>query len=748
MGTKTLIQIGNLLGVVEVPCAGAMRDPPAWPSHFKRFRRAPACGASAIIQLVRDLDECPSMGTDAQQSSLRRCDYWPLPREPGALGSSKPPTSLTSTRAICKVRARRLGDPAQGADFLGFFTPSSTPVPPLTATHAPTASNPNEIPDDFGDFEALLAEYEAKSSVKEGEIVQGTVLEVSKEFVTVDIGYKSEGLIPIEEFAGPNGKASIASGDVVDVYIEAQENEHGQVVLSKEKADKLKIWDEINDAVERDELVRGIIVGRVKGGLTVDIGVKAFLPGSQVDLRPVRNLEKYIAEAFDFKVIKFNKRRGNIVLSRRALLEKERSHLKSKTLEKLEVGLTMPGIVKNITDYGCFVDLGGIDGLLHITDMSWGRVNHPSEMFEVGDEVEVMILKFDPKTERVSLGLKQVGQDPWLSVAAKYRVGDRVKGKVVSLTDYGGFVELEDGIEGLIHISEMSWTKRVKHPSQMVEVGDIVETVILDIDTDNKRISLGMKQIETNPWELLSERYPIGGVVRGRVRNITNFGVFIGIEEGIDGLIHVSDLDWGNKVRDPREVYNKGDELEAVVLHIDVEKERFSLGVKQLTRDPWEAVEAKYPLGTVIEGKVTKILDFGAILQIEPAIEGLVHISELAYEKVGAVTDVVREGDTVRAKVIHIHPEERKIGLSIKRLSQEEASAEYSEYLKKQREEQTTTLGDVLAAKLGNIVVSEDDEAAAAAASAAAYEAAEAAQAAGEDAYPDADEPATEEATE
>ncbi|MCB9733873.1 MAG: 30S ribosomal protein S1 [Deltaproteobacteria bacterium] len=571
-----------------------------------------------------------------------------------------------------------------------------------------TIQTHKDLPADFEDFEQLLEEYEAKVGAKEGEIVTGTVIAISKDYVTVDIGYKSEGQIPIEEFAGTGETLKIKVGQEIDVYLESQENEHGQVELSKEKADKLKIWDEINDAVERNELVEGTITGRVKGGLTVDIGVKAFLPGSQVDLRPVRNLERYIGETYQFKVIKFNKRRGNIVLSRRALLEAEREELKAKTLEKLEVGLTMKGIVKNITEYGCFVDLGGIDGLLHITDMSWGRVNHPSEMFEVGDEVEVMILKFDPKTERVSLGLKQVSEDPWVSVAEKYHIGDRVKGKVVSLTDYGAFVELEDGIEGLIHVSEMSWTKRVKHPSKLVNQGDIVETVILDIDTENKRISLGMKQIETNPWELLQEKYPVGSVVRGKIRNITNFGLFIGIEEGIDGLIHVSDISWSNKIKNPAEVFDKTDEIEAVVLHIDVEKERFSLGIKQLTRDPWESVEDRYPPGSVIEGQVTKVLDFGAIVEIEDAIEGLIHISELTYEKVGSVTDVVKEGDKVRAKVISLIPEERKIGLSMKRLSEEEASEDYIEYLRQQRSEQSTTLGDVFGDALSGIKFNKD----------------------------------------
>ena len=560
---------------------------------------------------------------------------------------------------------------------------------------------------DIENFEALLAEYEAKSGTKEGEIVKGTVIAVSKDYVTVDIGYKSEGQIPIEEFVNVDGSLTIKAGDIVDVYLESQENDHGQIELSKEKADKLKIWDEINDAVERDELVEGIITGRVKGGLTVDIGVKAFLPGSQVDLRPVRNLEKYIGESHKFKVIKFNKRRGNIVLSRRALLEAEREHLKSKTLETLEVGQTLKGVVKNITEYGCFVDLGGIDGLLHITDMSWGRVSHPTEMFEVGDEVEVMVLKFDPKSERVSLGLKQVSDDPWITVPARFRIGDRVKGKVVSLTDYGAFIELEPGVEGLIHVSEMSWTKRVKHPSKVVNQGDLVEAVILDVDLEGKRISLGMKQTEDNPWEVLKERYPVGTVVRGKIRNITNFGLFVGIEEGIDGLVHVSDITWSNKIKNPADHFQKGDEIEAVVLLIDAEKERFSLGVKQLTRDPWDTVEEKYPPGSVIRGKVTKVLDFGAIIEIEDAIEGLVHISELSHDKVSSVTDVVRENQDVTAKVISLIPEERKIGLSLKRLSDEENDPDYAKYLAEQRAESSTKLGDVFASKLAGVKIND-----------------------------------------
>ena len=545
------------------------------------------------------------------------------------------------------------------------------------------------------DFDALFEEYLGKSDVKDGEIIEGTVLSVSKDFATVDIGYKSEGLIPLDEFMR-EGKIEVNVGDVVEVYVEALENESGLVELSKEKAHKLKIWDQISDACERDELVEGVIVSRVKGGLTVDIGVKAFLPGSQVDLRPVRNLEKYIGERYEFKVIKFNKKRGNIVLSRRVLLEKERESMKKETLGQLEEGISVTGVVKNITDYGCFVDLGGIDGLLHITDMSWGRVNHPSELFEVGDEIKVKILKFDADSERVSLGMKQITEDPWAIVEQSYVIGQRVSGKVVSLTDYGAFIEIAEGVEGLIHVSEMSWTKRVKHPSKLLEEGADVEAVILDIDSTQKRISLGLKQTEENPWVLLEERYPIGAKVRGKVRNITNFGIFVGIEDGIDGLVHISDLSWSPKITHPQELFEKGDEVEAMVLHIDPDKERFSLGIKQLESDPWEDIDRRFPIGNVIEGKVTKLLDFGAIVELDPLIEGLIHISELSHEKVESVESVVKEGDTVRAKVINLIPEERKIGLSVKRLSQEESQADYEEFLEMQSSQATTRFADLL----------------------------------------------------
>ncbi len=565
--------------------------------------------------------------------------------------------------------------------------------------HDFTTNNIDEL-DDFG---KLLAEHSETQSIKEGEIVEGTVILVTKDFVMVDIGHKSEGRIPIDEFIGPEGgKPSIAEGDNISVYVDEFENEDGLIQLSKDKADKLRIWDEIDRASEAGELVEGIITGRVKGGLTVDIGVKAFLPGSQVDLRPVRNLDKFIGEKYQFKIIKFNKRRGNIVLSRRALLEKERQELKEKTLERIEEGVVVDGIVKNITDYGCFVDLGGIDGLLHITDMSWGRVNHPSEMFRVGDEVKIKVLKFDPETERVSLGLKQITEDPWVDVAAKFSVGQKVTGKVVSLTEYGAFVELQEGVEGLVHISEMSWLKRIKHPSQMVSINDVVEAMVLEVDQENRRMSLGMKQVEENPWETLRKRYPEGAIIRSKVRNITNFGVFVGIEEGIDGLIHVSDLSWSTKPKNPLDIFKKGQEIEAKVLSIDVENQRFSLGIKQLHLDPWANVDRKYPIGTVIEGNVSKVFDFGAVVEIDDEIEGLVHISELADEKVPDIHKVVQEGQTLRAKVISLIPEERKIGLSVKRLLESEAMESSEEFLRRQKARTGTVLGDLLKQKLGD----------------------------------------------
>jgi len=546
------------------------------------------------------------------------------------------------------------------------------------------------------DFATLFAQSEAQAGqIEEGRVVHGTVIQLTKDFAVIDIGYKSEGQVPINEFVlAPGSEPQVKVGDKVEVLVESRENDTGMVVLSKEKADKMRIWDEISAACERDELVEGIIVGRVKGGLSVDIGVKAFLPGSQVDIRPVRNLDKLIGEKFKFKVIKFNKKRGNIVLSRRVLLEKEREELKKDTLKNLKEGAVLKGVVKNLTDYGAFIDLGGIDGLLHVTDMSWGRIGHPSEMFEVGQEVRVVVLKFDPATERVSLGLKQIQEDPWHRADEKYPVGTRVKGKVVSLTDYGAFIELEQGVEGLVHVSEMSWTKRVKHPSKIVNVADQVEAVVLDIDPKAKRISLGMKQIEANPWTLLEDRYPIGSVIRGEVRNVTDFGIFVGVEEGIDGLVHVSDISWTERIKHPGEKFKKGDVVEAVVLNIDVENERFSLGIKQLHADPWTTLAERHPVGSKLKGRVTKVTDFGAFVEIEPGIEGLVHVSELRDERVENPHDVVKEGEEIEIKVIDMDLQERKVALSVKALSRD-GEDDYREYLRRQGDARAR-LGDLM----------------------------------------------------
>ncbi len=529
--------------------------------------------------------------------------------------------------------------------------------------------------------------------LKENEVVRGTVVQVTKDYVVVDIGYKSEGQVALNEFNGPDGHAHVKAGDAVDVLLESRENDTGMVVLSKEKADKMRIWDEISAACERDEIVEGIIVGRVKGGLSVDIGVKAFLPGSQVDLRPIRNLDKMIGEKFKFKVIKFNKKRGNIVLSRRVLLEKERESLKSGTLSKLAEGAVLTGVVKNLTDYGAFIDLGGIDGLLHITDMSWGRVQHPSEMLNVGDEMKVIVLKFDAATERVSLGLKQIQQDPWLVAGELFPPGTPVAGKVVSLTDYGAFIELQPGVEGLVHVSEMSWTKRVKHPSKVLNVGDLVKAVVLDVDAKAKRISLGMKQAEANPWTLLEDKYPIGSVIKGQVRNVTDFGLFVGVEDGIDGLVHVSDISWTQRVKHPGEMFKKGDEVEAVVLNIDVENERFSLGIKQLAQDPWTTLTERHPVGVRLKGKVTKVTDFGVFVELEPGIEGLVHVSELRDERVEHPKDVCKEGDELDVKVLDIDANERKVSLSVKAALHE--GEDYREYMKSQPGSGKASMADV-----------------------------------------------------
>jgi len=547
-------------------------------------------------------------------------------------------------------------------------------------------------------------------SFKEGEIARGTVLSIDDDFVQIDIGFKSEGLIASWEFMTEEGKITIAVGDQVEVLVEEVENEDGQLVLSKEKAERLKIWDEISKAYDDEEPVEGTIVARVKGGLSVDIGVKAFLPGSQVDLRPVRNLEALLGEKAHFKIIKFNKRRGNIVLSRRALLETERKRMREATLETLAEGQILDGVIKNLTDHCVFSDLGGIDGLLHITDMSWGRINHPGELFAVGDEIKVKVLKFDEESERVSLGLKQIQPDPWIDAGMRYPIGMRIQGKVVSLTDYGAFVELEPGIEGLVHVSEMSWTKRVKHPSKVVSISDPVEAIVLDVDERDRKISLGMKQLEENPWTVIEERYPVGTRVSGQVRNITNFGVFVGLEEGIDGLVHVSDISWTEQVKHPSDRFEKGDTVEAVVLKIDKQNEKFSLGIKQLESNPWEDILKKYKVGSEITGPITSVADFGVFVRLEEGVDGLVYSSELAEERIETPAEHFKVGEAVTALVVKVDANDQKISLSIRAVADKAARAALKEQAQQQSASQTTTLGDLLAEKLQAQNVEESDD--------------------------------------
>ncbi len=558
-------------------------------------------------------------------------------------------------------------------------------------------------------FDALFEASILEKDFKVGDVVTGVVVEVQTDYVLVDINYKSEGLIPINEFRVVDGVRQIKPGESIEVYIDRIENENGMVVLSKDKADMLRAWNDISRAAENEELIEGTVIAKVKGGLSVDIGVKAFLPGSQIDLRPVRNMDIYIGKKYKFKVIKFNKKRGNIVLSRRALLAEERENLRTQTLDAMKEGSRVTGIVKNITDYGAFIDLGGMDGLLHITDMSWGRVKHPSEILNMGDEIEVMVLKYDNERERVSLGLKQMQKDPWEAAKEAYPPGTKLKGKVVSLAEYGAFVEINEGIEGLIHVSEMSWTKRVKHPSQIINVGDEVEVVVLEVDTANRRISLGMKQLQTNPWVELKASYAPGTIIEGDVKSITDFGIFIGIEEGIDGLIHVSDFSWTKRINHPSEMFAKGQKIRAVVLGVDIENERFSLGIKQLESDPWANIDSKYKVGTQHMVKVVKTADFGVFVELESDIEGLIHISEITTERITKPEDAVKVGDSIKAEVITIDKEARKIGLSAKLVKLRESKADVEDYVKKATSTSKTSFGDLFGDALKGISKTDEE---------------------------------------
>jgi small subunit ribosomal protein S1 len=497
----------------------------------------------------------------------------------------------------------------------------------------------------------------------EGMIVKGKILEVRPNEVLVDIGYKSEGVIPRYEFDNAD---DLKPGDEVEVLLEKIEDEDGMVVLSHDRAEQKKNWDRIVSICSEGGTIEGKVRAKVKGGLTVNIGVEAFLPASQIDVIPPRNLDEYIGKTFKFKVVKINQERKNIVLSRRELIEQEREDKRKKLFSEMQVGQIRVGVVKNLTDFGAFIDLDGLDGLLHITDMSWGRINHPSELLRVGDKIEVMILEVDREKERVSLGLKQKNRNPWDDIALKYPVGSKVHGKVVSVVPYGAFVQLEDGVEGMVHVSELSWTKRVARASDVLKPGEEIDAVVLEIKRDEQKISLGMRQLEANPWSYVPKKYPPGTTISGKVRNLTNFGAFVEVEEGIDGMIHVSDMSWTRKVNNPAEILKKGQKIDAVVLEVDAANQRMSLGIKQLEPDPWKTIEQRYKIGDLVKGRVVKVTAFGAFVELEDKIEGLVHISQISEQRVEKTKSVLKVGDEVVARIIKIDPQDRRIGLSIK----------------------------------------------------------------------------------
>ena len=510
----------------------------------------------------------------------------------------------------------------------------------------------------------MMAMYEETlKTFTEGAIVKGQVVEVRPQEVLINIGYKSEGLLPATEFAD---LAEVHVGDEVDVLLERLEDEHGMVVLSKTRAEQQRNWDNVLTSCEEGATVVGTVKGKVKGGLLVDVGVDAFLPGSQIDVVPVRNLDDFLGQQIECKVLKINKERRNIVLSRRDLIEAQRQEQKKKLLVEIQPGQTRRGVVKNITDFGAFVDLNGMDGLLHITDMSWGRINHPSEVVHVGQELEVFVLDVNQEKERISLGLKQKLQNPWDEIEMKYPKGTRIQGKVVNLVPYGAFVQLEEGVEGLVHVSEISWTKRVARASDVLNVGDTVEAVVLNVNKEEQKISLGIRQTEANPWDDVASKYPLGTRVKGKVRNFTNYGAFVELEEGVDGMIHVSDMSWARKINHPSEVLKKGDEVEAIVLEVSPENQRISLGLKQAQEDPWAGISGRYRIGQLIKGKVSKLASFGAFVELEEGVDGLVHISQISDEHVAKIRDVLQPGQYVEIRIIKIDPIDRRIGLSIK----------------------------------------------------------------------------------
>jgi small subunit ribosomal protein S1 len=587
--------------------------------------------------------------------------------------------------------------------------PVATEQAVATQAAEPTAppkhgAHPEHGSESMEDFSAALEAFEREQAAEAAaveaygdKVVAGTVIKLTDKHLVVDVGLKSEGLVPLEQVVDHTGEPKFKPGDVIDVVIEREEPEGGYLV-SYEKAQRLRVWDTIEKAANDKTPVIGTVVSRVKGGLTVDIGMKAFLPGSQLEIRPVRNLDGYLGQQIEVRVIKLNKKRGNVVVSRKEILEEEQTSKRSHTLEQLGEDAILTGTVKNLTDYGAFVDLGGIDGLLHITDMSWGRLTHPRDLVNVGDEIQVKVLKFDKDKQRVSLGFKQLTPDPWLDASERYPVGAHVKGRVLSVTDYGAFVELEQGIEGLVHLSEMTWSKRLKHPSKLVKPGDEVETVVLSVNPADRRISLGMKQLLENPWEHLTERYPAGTVVEGRVRNLTDFGAFIEIEDGIDGLVHVSNLSWTKRVKHPSEVVKKGEKVKAVVLGVEPQNRRLSLGIKQLQPDVWESFFASHRVGDVVHGKVLRTAQFGAFVEIAEGVEGLCHVSEAIGDDGGPAK--LEQGQENEFKIIKINVEEKKVGLSLRAVGHEASRAQVEHYKESTHKQpvssSTTTLGDLI----------------------------------------------------
>ncbi|MYB18429.1 MAG: 30S ribosomal protein S1 [Holophagales bacterium] len=562
--------------------------------------------------------------------------------------------------------------------------PSAKALPPeVPSAKAPPPEAQVQDGDNLS-YEQLVEMYDdSMRHLNEGEIVSGTVIAITANDVVVDVGYKSEGLVPIHEFSSREDKLQVSVGDEVEVLLEQTEGADGHVMLSKVKAERMRIWAQVETSFKEGKVIKGRVIDRIKGGLTVDVGLRAFLPGSLVDIKPVKYLESFKGEELEFKVISLDRRRNNIVLSRRAVLEKEYAKKKAETLTKLKEGVRLPGVVKNITDYGVFVDLGGIDGLLHITDNTWGRVNHPSEHFGVGDEVEVVVLRFDPETERVSLGYKQTTEDPWTLVDKKYPLGSRVRGRVVSLVDYGAFVELEEGVEGLVHVSEMSWTKKVVPPSKIVSVGQEVDAIVSELDMSQRRISLSLRQVESNPWEDLAARFPVGTIVEGRVRNLTEFGAFVEITEEIDGLVHVSDMSWTKRVKHPSEVLARGDAVRARITNIDVTGQRVSLSIKDFLPNEWQDFVDGHSVGDDIVGRVVNVTDFGLFIDVYDGLEGLAHVSEVDVPG-GKLEDHYRIGEFVRARILRIEDEDKKVGLTLRGVT--ELSDEEAEELSAERE--------------------------------------------------------------